>query len=94
MNNKIRLFVVIGLVLMIGIGGKVFTDGQKVREVTREQKVESELIEVERISVEALKNTFADIRSVEFEKTGYNEMTGSYRMFVKMTNQKNETVNF
>ena len=51
MNNKIRLFVVIGLVLMIGIGGKVFTDGQKDREVTRELKVEVELIEAERMSV-------------------------------------------
>ncbi|QUW23898.1 hypothetical protein JSQ81_05820 [Sporosarcina sp. Marseille-Q4063] len=59
-----------------------------------EVRVEEQKIEAERLSVIALKNTFADIQSVEFEKTAYNTMTGSYRMFVKMTNQKNESVNF
>ena len=36
MNNKIWLFVVIGLLLMIGIGGKVFIDNQKDKEVTEQ----------------------------------------------------------
>ena len=94
MNNKIWLFAGIGLLLMIGIGGKVFMDNHQDKEDTREQKVEAELIEAERMSVVALKNTFADIRSLEFENTASNEMTGTYRMFVKMTNQKSESVNF
>ncbi|WP_210467960.1 hypothetical protein [Sporosarcina sp. 6E9] len=51
-------------------------------------------MEVERMSVIALKNRYADIQSVEFEKSVYDEMTGSYGMFIKMTNQKNESVSF
>ena len=31
---------------------------------------------------------------MKFEKSGYNEVTGSYRMFVQMTNQSNESVKF
>lgn len=67
---------------------------QKDKDDTREQKVEAELIEAERMSIVALKYTFADISSLEFENTASNEMTGSYRIFVKMTNQKSESVNF
>ena len=43
----------------------------------RAEQKEAEKIEAERMSVEALKNTFENIKSVEFEKSGYNEMTGS-----------------
>ena len=94
MKNKIWLFVVIGLLLMIGIGGKAFMGNQKDKEVTREQKVEAEIIEAERMSVVALKKTFADIKSVEFEKSRYNKMTGFYSMIVKMTNGDEEFVEF
>ena len=94
MDKKIWLFVVLGLLLVVGIGGKVFMDYQKDREDTREQKVEEALIEVERMSVVALKNRYADIQSVEFEKSVYDEMTGTYGMFIKMTNQKMESVSF
>ncbi|MBO1911395.1 hypothetical protein J4G37_42230, partial [Microvirga sp. 3-52] len=73
---------------------KVLYGGWEVIEKQRDSEVISDQIEAERMSVVALKNTFADIRSVEFKKTGYNEKTGSYRLFVAMTNQKNETVNF
>ncbi len=90
MQLKKRLLIVIGLILLISIGGKMYMDNQKVKE----QEAEEEKIEAERMSVGALKRTFADIKSVEFEKTGYNKKTGSYRMFVKITNQKNESVNF
>ncbi|WP_246880358.1 hypothetical protein [Sporosarcina sp. 6E9] len=51
------LIVVIGLLLVIGIVVKVVMDNQRDREVTSEQKVEEELIEAERMSVVALKNT-------------------------------------
>ena len=74
---------------MIGIGGKVFIDNEQDKENTREQKVEAE-----RMSVVALKKTFADIKSVEFEKSRYNKMTGFYSMIVKMTNGDEEFVEF
>ncbi|MBO1913751.1 hypothetical protein J4G37_54170, partial [Microvirga sp. 3-52] len=67
MKNKVWLFIVIGLLIAIGIGGKTFVDNQ------RNQKAEEALIEAERMSVVALKNTFADIKSVEFEKSQYNK---------------------
>src|SRR5699024_7969815 len=60
----------------------------------KEERKEAEKIEAERMSVEALKNTIADIKSVEFEKSRYNVMTGYYGMKVKMTNIKGECVSF
>jgi|SRR5699024_1609027 len=86
MKKKWVLFVM-GLLLVAGIGGKVYMD-------KREAAKEAEKIEAERMSVEALKNTFADIKSVEFEKSSYNVMTGYYGMFVKMTNQEGKSVRF
>ncbi|QUW23088.1 hypothetical protein JSQ81_05840 [Sporosarcina sp. Marseille-Q4063] len=94
MKKKVRLFIVIGLLFVVGMAGKVFLDNQEDREVTREQKVEAEIIEVERMSVVALKKTFANIKSIEFEQIHYNEMTGFYSMIVKMTNADEEFVVF
>lgn len=90
MKKKTWLYVVIGLLVIvgiIGIGGKVYMDKQ-------EEKREAEKIEAERMSVIALKNTFEGIKSVEFEGTGYTEMTGYYDMIVKMTNVNGESVRF
>src|SRR5699024_1177770 len=72
---------------IIGAGGKMYMD-------KRAEQKEAEKIEAERMSVEALKNTFEDIKSVEFEKSGYDAMTGAYGMFVKMTNKEGKTVSF
>ena len=94
MNNKIWVFVLIGLLLVIGFGGKVFMDNQKNKEETRAHKVGEELIEAERMSVVALKKTFVGIKSIEFEKSRYNEMTGYYSMIVKMTNVDEESAVF
>ncbi|TXL62546.1 hypothetical protein FHP05_12125 [Cerasibacillus terrae] len=85
--KKKWVFIVIGLLLVVGIGGKVYMD-------KKEERKEAEKIEAERMSVEALKNTFADIKSIEIEKSGFDKKTGSFDVFVKMTNQKNESVNF
>jgi hypothetical protein len=92
MKKKVWLLIVIGLLLVVGI--KVFMENEKDRAVTKEQKVEAEIIEAERMSVVALKKTFADIRSVEFEESRYNKMTGFYSMIVKMTNVNEEFVVF
>ena len=88
--KKILIFVIIGFLLIvavIGVGGKIYMD-------KRAEQKEAEKIEAERMSVEALKNTFKDIKSVEFEKSGYDAMTGAYGMFVKMTNKEGKTVSF
>jgi|SRR5699024_11173661 len=85
--KKNWMFLIIALLLVAGVGGKVYMDN-------KEERKEAEKIEAERASVEALKNTFADIKSVEFEKSSYNVMTGYYNMNVKMTNIKGEYVQF
>ena len=46
------------------------------------------------MSVEALKNTFADIKSVEFEKSVFNEITGAYAMYVKRPIKKTNQLVF
>ena len=88
--NKKWLYVLIGLLLLtiiISIGGKVYMDN-------RENQKEADMIEAERLSVQALKNTFADIQAVEFDKSSYNNITGYYSMNVKMTKREEESVQF
>ncbi|CAD5901262.1 hypothetical protein [Carnobacterium maltaromaticum] len=91
MKKKSWLLLLIGLVIIIGIGGKIYMDNQKEK---AEQQQEKNKLEAEKMSVVALKNMFADIKSVEIEKTGFNEMTGAYGMVAKMTNHKNESATF
>lgn len=90
MQLKKKLLIVIGIMVLLGIGGKMYIDHQKVKV----QKAEEEKVEAERLSVVALKETFVDIKSVVFKKSGYNKMTGSYNMIVEMTNIDQESVEF
>ena len=69
-------------------------DNQRDKEIASEQKVEAEKIEAERMSVVALKNTFADIRSIKFKHTDFNAMTGSYGMEIEMSNLEGKSVEF
>ncbi len=86
--QKKRLLIVFSILLLIGIGGKLYVHNQKVNE----QKVEE--VEVEKMSVVALKRTFEDIQSVAFKKSTYNKMTGFYHMSVEMTHNNGEFVEF
>ena len=72
MNNKIWLFVVIGLLLMIGIGGKVFMDTQKGK---NEVNGESEKMHIaqEEIALYLVRN-YKDVKKIEFHK--FNEIKG------------------
>ncbi|QUW23087.1 hypothetical protein JSQ81_05835 [Sporosarcina sp. Marseille-Q4063] len=94
MNKKVWLLIVIGLIIVIGISGKVFVDNQKDRKVTREQEVEGDKIEAERMSVLALKNTFADIKSIKFKYTDFNAVTGTYGMEIEMSNLEGKSAEF
>ncbi|HGF7586501.1 TPA: hypothetical protein QFL02_001331, partial [Enterococcus faecium] len=74
MSRKIRkLSLAILLIVILGIGGKVYMDK---REVQKQQ----DLLAVEKQSVKVLKNTFADIKEVKIERTGYNNITGFYHI--------------
>lgn len=91
MNTKKWVFILIGMLVLSGIGGRMYMINQQEK---AEQRQEKNKLRAEKKSVKVLKNTFKDIKSVEFKQTGHNEMTGSYRMYVKMTNSKNESVEF
>ncbi|NTL99847.1 hypothetical protein HQ708_10555 [Enterococcus faecium] len=88
MSRKIRkLSLAILLIVILGIGGKVYMDK---REVQKQQ----DLLAVEKQSVKVLKNTFADIREVKVEEFKKNPVTGSYGALVTMTNNEGKSVYF
>lgn len=88
MPRKIRKFsLAILLIVILGIGGKVYMDK---REVQKQQ----DLLAVEKQSIKVLKNTFADIKEVKIEKSARNEMTGSYRIVILMTNKQDQSIYF
>ena len=88
MSRKIRKrSLAILLIVILGIGGKVYMDK---REVQKQQ----DLLAVEKQSVKVLKNTFADIKEVKIEKSARNEMTGSYRIVILMTNKQDQSIYF
>ncbi len=79
----ISLIVIIIAVVAI-VGGKMYMDNKK------EQKT----LDIEKQSVKVLKKTFADVSRVKIERTGYNKMTGSYRMVVTMTDKQGNSAHF
>ena len=60
----------------------------------RTEEKEAEKIEIERKSVKALKERYANIKSVEIKKSGFDINTGAFNVTVKMTNKEYESVNF
>jgi len=60
----------------------------------REAQKQQDLLAVEKQSVKVLKNTFADIKEVKIEKSARNEMTGSYRIVILMTNKQDQSIYF
>lgn len=91
MKRLLKKPVVLVLLLvssvLIGIGGKTYMD-------LREEKKVQELLLAEKESVQELKKKFVSIAEVKIEKTGYHNMTGSYRMFVTMTNTNGQSASF
>ncbi len=88
MSRKIRKrSLAILLIVILGIGGKVYMD-------KREAQRQKDLLAVEKQSVKVLKNTFADIKEVKIEKSARNEMTGSYRIVILMTNKQDQSIYF
>lgn len=88
--KKKWIYVITGFLLVttiIGVGGKMYMD-------KKEEEKQAEKIEAERMSVKALKNTFEDIKKVEFKYTSYEEMAGIYFMTIDMINTNNQEVRF
>ena len=88
MSRKIRkLSLAILLIVILGIGGKVYMD-------KREAQKQQDLLAVEKQSVKVLKNTFADIKEVKIEQFEKNDMTGIYEALITMTNTEGKSVYF
>ncbi|MBO0473603.1 hypothetical protein JZO86_07790 [Enterococcus ureasiticus] len=60
----------------------------------RKIKQDENMIGAEKQSVTALKNTFSNVKEIYFEKSSYDPMTSSYRMFITMINTDNKKVSF
>ena len=86
-KKRRKAIVIILTILTIGIGGKFYMD-------KREMQRQKDLLAVEKQSVKVLKNTFADIKEVKIEKSARNEMTGSYRIVILMTNKQDQSIYF
>ncbi|MBC1476511.1 hypothetical protein [Listeria welshimeri] len=76
--------VAVIIVIVLTIGGKMYMDNKK----------EQKKLDIEKQSVKVLKKTFADLARVKIERTGYNKMTGSYRMVITMTNKQGNSAHF
>ena len=88
LSRKIRkLSLAILLIVILGIGGKVYMD-------KREAQKQQDLLAVEKQSVKVLKNTFADIKEVKIEQFEKNDMTGIYEALITMTNTEGKVVYF
>ncbi|QUW23083.1 hypothetical protein JSQ81_05810 [Sporosarcina sp. Marseille-Q4063] len=72
MKRKIWLLMVIGLLLMIVIGGKVFMDIQKGKNEVNEENVKMHIAQ-EEIALYLVRN-YVDVKKIEFHK--FNEIKG------------------
>lgn len=91
MNIKKSIYFLIGVVLIVGIVGKIYMYNQQVK---AEQRQEEQKLKAEKKAARAIKNTFKDVKLVEFKKTKFYKSKDSYRMFIKMTNKADNQVNF
>ncbi|MEG0553004.1 MAG: hypothetical protein RR533_05680 [Carnobacterium sp.] len=87
MKKNIVWLVSLIAILILGIFGGMYMN-------TEEEHKEQDLISIERQSIGALKNTFTDISEVEIEKSVYDEKTGTYGIYVVMTNNQNNSLRF
>lgn len=87
MKKYIVWLVSLIVILILGIFGGMYMN-------TKEEHKEQDLISIERQSIVALKNTFTDISEVEIEKSVYDEKTGTYGIYVVMTNNQNNSLRF
>lgn len=90
---KIGVAVLIGIVAISGIavGGHMYLDN-RVKETKKAE--EKEEVALERESVLALKNTFADMKSLDIKEHASNKATGSHRLVAIMTGVENTSVRF
>jgi preprotein translocase subunit SecF len=72
MKRKMSLFIVIGLLLVVGIGWKVFMDIQKGKNEVNGENVKMHIAQ-EEIALYLVRN-YIDVKKIEFHK--FNEVKG------------------
>ncbi|WP_258719969.1 hypothetical protein [Enterococcus faecium] len=82
-----KSIVIIVTSLTRGTGVKLYKEKRAIQR-------HKDLLAIEKQSVKVLKNTFADIKEVKIEKSARNEMTGSYRIVILMTNKQDQSIYF
>ncbi|MBL1226851.1 hypothetical protein [Enterococcus sp. BWR-S5] len=91
MNKRITIILGIMTMVIIGVGGKIYMDTwSKENNIPKN----TDIYESEKTAVLAIKNTFSEIKSIEFSETIYNSTTDSYNMIVKMTTIEGSSVKF
>lgn len=85
------MYFLIAVLVIVGIVGKIYMDNQQVKVEQRQEKKE---IKVEKLAAQALKNTFKDIKSIEFEEIELYKAVGSYRIVVNMITKNDDEVRF
>ncbi|WP_321387079.1 hypothetical protein [uncultured Enterococcus sp.] len=92
MNKRITIILGIIAIVCIGFGGKLYMDKKAEKKAKEEQQ---NLLEIERESIVALKNTFSDVSFVKIEHSdGPNNMTGSCQIIFLMKNNLGMEVEF
>ncbi|GGC89833.1 hypothetical protein [Enterococcus wangshanyuanii] len=91
MNKRIAVIVGIIALVFIGFGGILYMNKRAEEESILKK---THIYESEKMAVLAMKNTFSEIKSIEFLETIYNSTTDSYNMIVKMTDIEGESVEF
>jgi hypothetical protein len=93
MKKKVWLLIIIGLLIVIGISGKVVVDNQKERKHDKvmaeksEEAISQYKINEEKIVMDVLA-TYKEVDTIEFVNVGENELTGGTHYAFKLNGFK------
>lgn len=91
MSKRITIILGIMTIVIIGVGGKIYMDTRSKEDNIHKN---TDIYESEKNAALAIKNTFSEIKSIEFSETIYNSTADSYNMIVKMTTIEGTSVKF
>lgn len=91
-NKWVISIFAITMLLMIGIGGKMYMDNDKKKYDAQQM---SEIVEMEKIAAKQIKNTFLEIEEIKFlNNYSENKITGFTIVDVQVTTIYGKTSNF
>lgn len=91
--SKIKKRYLVGIIVIIvfiigGMGGKTYMDN-------KEEKEDQQLIEWEKVAAQKMKNNFANVKTIKFNKDSIykNKMSGYTRINVDIVTTRNQKLN-